>query len=93
MEIPIYELRDMGATVLVKPCRRCYERSSKIIETKFEWWSDDIAFINMYRVYCPVCDHGNVSGMEAPEWSIDELQGRWNDWEESFEEWEEDLDW
>lgn len=93
MVIPIYELHDMEETVHVKPCRRCYERNGEITKPKFYWWSDDIAWTNMYRVYCPVCDHENLSGMTESEWRIDELQQRWNDWDESLDEWEEDIDW
>lgn len=78
-EIPLYKLNDAQEVVRVKPCRRCYEKSKTIQRPKFYWYSDDINYINMYRVYCPVCDHDYLSGVVEPEWNLDVLENRWND--------------
>ena len=87
--VELYELSDgFGETVHVKPCRRCYERRGEITKPEFVWFSVDINWENCYRVSCPKCDYGMVAAND-PE----NVEERWNDWDEPLTDWEEDLDW
>ena len=93
--VELYELSDgFGETVHVKPCRRCYERRGEITKPEFVWFSDDINFINYYRIECPKCfDEYCSSGMSGTDLQLSEIESRWNDWDKTLEKWEEDLDW
>ena len=87
-EIPIYELNDgTGETIRIKPCRQCYA-NGHIFEPQFYWISDDTTWTNMWRVYCPNCGLGMVE-----EHMPDNLETRWNNWDQPLESWNDDLDW
>lgn len=85
----LFELSDdAGEAVHVKPCRRCFQRHGNIVQPDFTWFSDDVNYVNNYRVSCPKCENGMVAAYD-PE----NVEERWNDWDKPLEEWEEDLDW
>ena len=91
--IIFFELRDGYDVVHVKPCRRCYERDGKIVKPEFYQFSDDVSFVDTYRIFCPECDDKIfLSGMVS-DFSPDKAEKRWNDWEEPLEDWESDIDW
>lgn len=94
-DIKLYELTDgTGDTVRAKPCRRCYEKRGEITKPEFVWFSDDINFINYYKIECPKCrDECDSSCMYGTFHQISEIETKWNDWDKPFEEWEEELDW
>ena len=87
--VELYDLSDgIDETVQVKPCRKCLERRGIISKPTFRWFSDDVNFINSYRVECQKCKYGMVSYNDPKN-----VEERWNNWNESLESWINDLDW
>ena len=63
------------------------------MEPKFHEVDDDINMRSGYRVYCPECyDNTTEHSCMVSWWSAQEVESRWNDWDCTFEEWEDDLD-
>ncbi len=91
-KLPMFDLENYGDKISVFPCRRCYERYNVIVKPTFDY-IETATQCGCYVVFCPECIRNHIDSTMAEMYSPERLQKRWNDWMQSFDSWEADLDW